>query len=718
MRSWAEAKVDNLEYTVHGWKGEIGAAENGAHFHGKLLDDIADGNVPHDLNTFIRKYATRDNGRMMPHSMMPHSTISPQADVWKMGEGGGWINSLASRGHQKLLGPVVNHLTRNPLYIVNYVNASKKIAPLVEQGLLTADQASVMAEIRATRDMLPTIHNPLDKTKFEEMLTTAFPFYFAQNQAWRRMGRLFATDPGAFMQYFISMSAVTQAVQNITKNSGLGVVAIPLTLLLFGVPLTASLTSMAVIDPFSTPSDTRGQTSPLSQAMEMFGPHAGWVPQVLGHLVLLDAPEWMKPLGSGTERNLAQNQMLVGPIGSSENFIDAAIPNSILKAGKQIITSYSGGNPEDFQTGGAFSAPAYIQAYTEARSSIMYEAMKKEAAVLKKSGVSNAEQRFALADYISKRFNPKIGGNDYNWLISQSRNMAHSVLWAKLAIGSFSPLSVGVGDTNPQVRKLRDKLIADPNLGFTGAINKIYQEEPYFTPEMMSKTKSTYGNNIPENRLVNDFLHSQGALVQDKPLAAWAFGPDVTKDANYFQPALQAMLDAGMRQRLTPKQMIENFFVQLGWNTYYNDVIPLAKQKAQQYQAAGITQPNGKPYTESSIRSEMEATLRKDNPYWNFNTGAKAASGQRAVEELKSLMYDSKYKDLQASHGPLIKHLQEFLDSPNGYVVHDKLQALVKSRKITSVEAKSTWLEGTITDWVARYPDLAPAMHTIFANLG
>lgn len=720
MRAWAESKVDNLEYTVHGWKGEIGAAKDAAHFHGQLLNDIADGNVPHDLNTFIRKYATKDNGRMMPHSMMPHSTISPQADVWKMGEGGGFVNSLATRGHQKLLGPVVNHLTRNPLYIVNYVNASKKIAPLVEQGLLTADQASVMAEIRATRDMLPTIHNPLDKTKFEEMLTTAFPFYFAQNQAWRRMGRLFASDPGAFMQYYISMSAVAQTVQNITKNSGLGVVAIPLTLLLFGVPLTASFTSMAVIDPFSTPSDTQGPTSTLTKAVEMFGPHAGWVPQVLGHIVLLDAPGIVtnSEAFKAKARKIAESQMVVGPIGSSENLLDAAVPNSILKAGKQEAIALLGGNPEKMAPTGAFSAPAYIQAYTEARSSILYEEMKKKAESLKNSGLSREQQRMEVANYISQKFNPEFGGNDYNQLISQSRNMALLTLTGKLVVGAISPLSVGIGDTNPQVRKLRDKLSANPALGFNGAINKIYQDEPWYSAEMMFKTKSKYGNYIPENQLVYKFVQDNAGMLSDNPLAAWAFGPDVTKDPNYFQPALQAMIDAGLRTRSTPEEMLKSFFVQLGWSTYYNDIVPAAKKQAEQYKSSGITQNDGKPFTESYLRGEMVKTLQKDNPSWSFKTGAKAAAGQRAVDQLKSMMYDSKYKDLQNSHRPLIQHLEQFFNAPDGYPMLAKYQEMVKKRQLTSEEAKATWVDGTVADWVARYPDLAPAMHTIFANLG
>ena len=723
IKSWAEAKIDNLEYTVHGWEGKIGSEKNGAYFHDQLLNDIADGNIPHDLNTFIRKYATNDKGSMLPHKKMPYETISPEVDIWRMGDGGGFINALASRGHQKVLGPLVNHLVRNPLYIVNYVNASKKIAPLVERGLLTADQASVMAEIRATRDMLPTIHNPLDKTKFEEMLTTGFPFYFAQNQAWRRVGRLFASDPGAFMQYYIAMSAVAQTVQDITKNSGLGVIAVPLTLALLGVPLTASFTSMAVIDPFSTSSDTQGPSSPVTQATEMFAPHAGWVATVLGHIVLLDAPGIFTDNKSVKSdlRNIAQNQMVVGPIGSSENLIDAAIPNSILKTLKQFAVagaSSTGGSSEDIAPTGAFSAPAWTQAYLEARSSLMYEEMKKKLESLKNSGLSNAEKRIEVANYISKKFNPNVGGNDYNWLVNQSRNAAFITLTGKLLLGSFSPLSIGIGDTNPQVRALRDKLSSDPVLGFNGAIAKIYQEEPYFTAEMMFKTKAEYGNSIPESQPVYQFLKDQGPFIQDNPLAAWAFGPDVTKNSNYFQPALQAMLDAGMRKRQTPRAVLETFFNQLGWNTYYNDIIPYAKKHAADLAKAGIKKSDGKPFTESGIRTELEATLQKDNPSWYFKTGAKAAAGERAVEQLQSLMYDTKYKDLQNSHRPLIKHLQEFFDSPEGYAMHNQLRGEVTKRQITSEDARATWVDGIIPDWVKKYPDLAPAMHTIFANLG
>jgi hypothetical protein len=628
---------------------------------------------------------------------------------------------------------MVNHMVRQPLFIAEYAAVRKRLLPMVEDGTLSADQASVLAEVRATENMIPFIHNPLDKTKLEEMISVGYPFYFAQNQAWRRMGRLFAQDPGKFMQYYIAISAVTHYVSEVKKNTGFSGVTIPLTMLLLGgIPLTGSTTSIGVIDPFQETSSDGEPQSVFQKAVSMFGPHAGFVPTVAGHIVLLDLPDSMKPLSylgvdADTQRRIAKQDAIVGPIGSSENLIDAAIPNSIVKNFKQMIIALSESKPDMIATTGPFAAPSYVQAFSEAMSAIMYENMTKEIARLKKQGVTGDSMRIDLAEWTAQQFDPSssAGPAGYNKLMADARTRALGVLAGKTAIGMFSPLSVGVGDSNPQVRKLRDLLASDPNIGFRGATAKIWTEHPEYMAELMSRSMSVQGNYIPENATVRNYLDGNAEFVRNNPLAAWAYGPDITKDKNYSVPANQALIDVGERKKITPPQALDNFFVQIGWNTYYNDIIPSAKQRTETLNNANIPQPNGKPWTESAVRAEMVASLSKDNTQWGeaLKKNKNAELQRRTVNQLQVLMKKPEVNSTPKQR-KLNTHLRDFLNSPNGYGAlatykeWEKKKLYLNNVPVDSNMVRSMWVDGIIPQWVDKYPDLAPALHTIFANFG
>ena len=739
LHAWATERVDNLEYIVHGQRGKISLTEaekeagmKEAHFHEKLLNDIADANVPDSLDSFMRKYATGKGDNLLTASKLPHSTISREVEDLK--GTGNWtaMQRVAAFGHQKAFGPMVNHMVRQPLFIAEYAAVRKRLLPMVEDGTLSADQASVLAEIRATENMIPFIHNPLDKTKLEEMISVGYPFYFAQNQAWRRMGRLFAQDPGKFIQYYIAMSAVTRYVSEVKKNTGFSGVTIPLTMLLLGgIPLTGSTTSIGVVDPFQETSSDGEPQSVVQKAVSMFGPHSGLVPTIAGHIVLLDVPDAMKPLSwfgvsPDAQRRFAKNDWVVGPIGSSENLIDAAIPNSIVKNFKQMIIALAS-KPDQIATTGPFAAPSYVQAFSEAMSAIMYENMTKEIARLKKDGVTGDSMRINLAEWTAQQFDPtsSAGPAGYNKLMADAKVRALGVLAGKTSIGAFFPLSVGVGDTNPQVRQFRDLLASDPDIGFRGATAKIWTEHPEYMAELMSRSGSVQGNYIPENAAVRKYIDGHTQFVRDNPLAAWAYGPDVTKDKSYSVPANQALIDVGERKKITPAEALDNFFIQLGWNTYYNDIIPTAKDRAERYNNAGVLDPNGNRWTESSMRASQVATLSKDNNQWGQAlTKHKAAELQRrTVSQLEALMQKPEVNNTPALR-KLNTHLREFLNSPDGYGAlatykeWEKKQMFVGSTLVDNDMVRSLWVDGTIPDWVKKYPDLAPALHTIFANFG
>ena len=238
------------------------------------------------------------------------------------------IQRASNSLHSKILGPIVNALSREPTWVVDYRHMSARCSSgSAKAGEMTQDQADVIAATRASYKSIRFVHNPLDRLKVENMMHTFAPFYFAQNQALRRAGRLLATNPGAFEQYLKAMLAANNVAHAVTLKNGTPTVIIPGTTL-GGEGITAALHALGIspsgsipigltggadvsttINPFSSAdTDLSGPGSSVESALKpSFGPVAAIPLKSIAALFDSRSP---------TIANIA-NKML-GPISASE----------------------------------------------------------------------------------------------------------------------------------------------------------------------------------------------------------------------------------------------------------------------------------------------------------------------------------------------------------------------------------------------------------------
>ena len=82
--------------------------------------------------------------------------------------------------------------------------------PLIDAGIKDYDEASPADALDPARStcVMRNVHNLTDRTQWTVTLRNWAPFYFAQEQAYRRMGRLLAEDPRAFRQYQLMISNI------------------------------------------------------------------------------------------------------------------------------------------------------------------------------------------------------------------------------------------------------------------------------------------------------------------------------------------------------------------------------------------------------------------------------------------------------------------------------------------------------------------------------
>ena len=717
--SWASKLVDNLEAVASREQHAVKTAEEtalgskpsvvGYAVNKPLLRDIADGNLVPDIDTFREKYSilVEDSNKLdkdgqplkvLDETAMPLKVTSrlPQA----IG-GSQLINRLSAYGHGKVLGPMVNYLSRQPTYIAEFMAERKLLEGRVKEGILNADQADVIAETNATQNMVRYIHNPDDKTKFEEMMRIASPFYFAQNQAWRRMGRLFADNPGAFMQYAATMYGVQQVAQQYKDKTKMATILLP-GLSLWGVPYMGSTSSLQTMDPIAQQLDPTGALNPIQTFREMAGPHMG--PLVSGPLeaftALIPALKENKVTSTAIDTTL-------GPIASQQTFgqnlYQALIPNSVLRNLIVGIRGFASSN-----NGSDFTQNSYNNAKLEAFTYTVTEMSRTEWNRLSKIKYSNdaIDDKFlrskAFAEWESKTFGAAADSWQQQQFLDAANKKAGLIWAAKLVFGLISPIAISTGAAEQKLRDQFRNYIADKKYkgNFAAAISAYERDHPYATLETISKSKSVSGARIPINQEAGDFMRSNSDTINRYPLAAWAYGPDLSKDPTFSEPTNMAMMASGIRERLTPNDFYKSFLVATG-NAYYY----------------GHIKPYYELYKESSgayawKKQKMDSYGGTFNKVWrdNYKSEASISTKDQAYTQIKEMVQLPQYKNLPvtALYKELIRQVEQ-----------DLKPALIEAqnRSYTFQEVKDAW-EQRMDDFRKKHPEAGPGIDAVFYNLG
>lgn len=706
--SWASKLVNNLEAVASREQHAIRTAEEtirsekppviGYAVNKPLLRDIADGNLVPDINSFRKKYSILNEDGNLNQTAMPLKVTSrlPQA----IG-GSQFINQLSAYGHGKVLGPMVNYLSRQPTYIAEFMAERKLLESRVKEGILNADQADVIAETNATQNMVRYIHNPDDKTKFEEMMRIASPFYFAQNQAWRRMGRLFADNPGAFMQYAATMYGVQQVAQQYKDKTGMATFLIP-GLSLWGVPFMGSTSSLQTMDPSAQQLDPTGALNPLQTIREMVGPHMGPVVSIPleAFTALIPALKENKVTGTAIDTTL-------GPIASQQtwgqNLYQALIPNSILRNLVVGIRGFASSN-----NGSDFTLNSYNNAKLEAFTYIATEMSRTEWNRLSKIKYSNdaTDDKFlrskAFAEWNSKTFGAAANSWQQQQFLDAANKKAGLIWAAKLAFGLISPIAISTGAAEQKLRDQFKNYIADKKYkgNFAAAISAYERDHPYATLETISKSKSVSGARIPINQEAGDFMQSNADTINRYPLAAWAYGPDLSKDPTFSEPTNMAMMASGIRERLTPDDFYKSFLVATG-NAYYY----------------GHIKPYYELYKESSgayawKQQKMDSYGGTFNKVWydNYKSQAAVSTKDQAYTQIKEMVQQPQYKNLPvtALYKELIRQVEQ-----------DLKPAIIEAKNgsYTFQEVKDAW-EQRMDDFRKKHPEAGPGIDAVFYNQG
>lgn len=652
LDDWAHNVVANLRGATRG--------ENHGPVNLGLLDKISNGSSvsTEDLEAIPREeWPTNVKGRK--------SVPAPPSNI---------VRTAANIGFQHLLNPVVNFISREPIAFSEFERQYNRELPFIANGLKTEDEAMVNAMAKTSQIVMRNVHNLTDRTQWTTTLRNWAPFWFAQEQAYRRMGRLLASDPRAFRQYQLMISNIHDVGQVLGGANGQSYFVVPGTgwLTPQGVagvsnffPITGAspvgmgwnLNSMSVV--FPTSDGVRPDLGPVVavpiQAFADFFPEMG-------------APAFKADV-------TAAESAVIGSSAASSPIWEQLVPNTIID---RLMEAANGGQ---FVPDRSFN------------STVMQTmaAMEYEGVLPSGPGVSTTELQ-AAADRI--------------------RNQTRIWYVMKALVGAITPVSPEIQvsganlrneynadvaawniATNPGSGTLQSEGYSMNDLGFpkelnddiksTGSLSKGIQQyisknpdataatifnaqHPGATAFTVAQSGSPTGAYITASVQAEQWINDHSALLKQYPMAAVYLMPQLT-DTKYNATIYNEQLAQGLRAKLSPDQFtqdgalpsfINQLYIAAGNTQFFGKIYPAYLQ-----QVNGLTSAAKFPIEQQFYNVTVPA-FQKANPIWGqwYTSDQKQQDRSQAVSQLQEM-----FKSGDAPAGPLTNEVHTLLDGYQNY---------------------------------------------------
>jgi hypothetical protein len=641
QEEWAAAQVEHVLSVLSG---------EGAKFHiihVSLLDQAATGDMK-DLKSF-----TSDINKMSPGAEpknIPAGDLQGPS-LLRKGARADFLKDLSDIGHEKLLGPMVNNMVRDHTFLLEQHNEMERIRHLIDNGILSEADAQVVADARATINMTKFVHNPKDKTLFEQNMRVAAPFYFAQNQAWRRAIRVMHIDPGAFERYLKVSLGVTNYISRASAGGQFPSIYIP------GTQFMGTLGMLG-----GSLTDLGGNTSPMGTLSMGLAADPGSVSSVIptgaeggwaGAFGLL-RPAW-GPLVTLPVKLLDKfmsndhipvfHKILTGIIGNEamnstieSEFFPSTIGRNVLDA-TVALANVIGIN--SISTDAEVSAQNLVM--NNAFDNLFSAEYKKVIATTNFTGVNaatgNPWTQNEIITYARAQADNKIASQFNNpQFMQEFLDRAHAaaiVMMISKAVLSFgAPVALSIQDQfsyMPEFQEIqneRNKNGTQKYPTFVDQLNQFAQQYPEHIFDLTSHSESISAN-YPETESAISMLETDPAFVAKYPNAAAYL---INRNSAYSPSAYTLEVSMNLRAKDSPQQYIDALLVSAGNDYYYNWVLT---QPA--YGGNGDTAATQTTYQQyQDITAFAKAYGRNTNPTW-YNSFVSATKDYNEIQALKQM---------------------------------------------------------------------------------
>ena len=641
--SYANEVVSSFRGLVEGASGVI---------HEDLINNIKNGERTYE--TALKNIPTTDS----PFAILGKS----HKPNW-----GNPIDKVLDLGYRTFINPVIDHISREPIFAHYLYENFRDLKPLLDSGAISEDEALRIAGQKATVAIVPLIHNPALRSQWATMSRNLFPFYFAQEQALKRIGRLGLQD-GRAIRTFRDFQMIQQGMNNPgfvhTDSTGKQYIVYPL-VGEFGNAALRGFQALG-IDSFSgMPESTIGNTASLATVLpEVKMP--GISP--MANLALTDLGKrfpWMEKVA-----NVASGGY------PATDWINTVLPNSSVR---------------DFYNGLTM----------DQRVNAVHNATLTAIASAQYHGI------------IDDKF-PMLPPAQQQQILDKIENNAKSNLFIQGLLSFFLPLAPNVTnmDYNKNLQSLRDEYQSLIKNGMTLAQAQdkflaTHGNQAISYTVGFSKTKEN-GATIPLSDTTINWLSNNNDIIKSNPNGAAYLIPQNTTGGD-VQAIENKLLTMHLRSQQTPAEFMNSVYVSKGWVDLGQDF--------KDYQAA--IQEAKKTNNITALTQISQAwqlvtqSYAQQNPIWwsSYKDPTKTVDAQNALKDFQSLQGAGKLGTTDQAKG-----IANLLASYNDY--HAAISQQTKGTKLTSIgytiqDAWNSYLDQEMTD----NPNLSNVINGVFRRV-
>ena len=526
---------------------------------------------------------------------------------------GNIFDKVIDAGHRNIIGPIIDHVSREPIFNHYLYENYRAYKPAIDSGALSEDEALRLSGQAAVGNILPMIHNPALRSQMAMIHRNLLPFYFAQEQSIKRVGRLITTNPQALREFQMIQQGINNPGFVHTDANGQQYIIYPV-LGEFGNAVSRGLDALGLQQYVGLPTSVTGNMSSLLSVL----------------------PESKMP-SVNPFANVAVSQL------------SNVFPNfmGLAKISNRVANLATGANPFDSKSSGYMSKGILDAMIPNSTIRDLFNALNMDQ---KESMVANAMQSAIAAAYASGQLNKEDYQNmtpaEQQAVMDRIQNNARTNLLVKGMLAFFLPLSPAV--SNDYYNKAGQSLRAEwlhltlpktgGGLGMTFPEATLKFSEEHGTDAMSYSVSSTVsgsgGSSVPLADEVLTWLDTNKKTMETHPYAAAYLVPQVQASPDALKVE-QTLLTMHLREQRTPQEFLTAIYTQKGWNDIqpsladYQDLVSKAKAAGNSHQVSALVSA-WKTYT---------AKFGLQNPIWyaDYNNPTKSTSAMTALGQLQDL---------------------------------------------------------------------------------
>jgi hypothetical protein len=478
------------------------------------------------------------------------------------------VRRMTNAMFRNVVTPQINWLSRTPMRLHNYALARDVFEPFADhlraQGMDDEQVEDLIHEHSVNRAMhttLPYIHNPELRSQMSQVTRNLAPFWFAQEQFYKRWARTFFYSPWAYRQASLVSNGLSHmGFIHTDPEDNQEYFVYPGSALVTDV-ISHTLGAFGVNDQIPVAADLTGQVSMLNPGL-----NRGFLPNYGPTVVIpLDGLKMLDPHMTNAINSIE------GSDASSSNFLSSVVPGTVLHLADVI-------DPTAINASQYASAQMSAIQYLEATGHGLGQTATNLVGTLQ-PGQSPPKTAgpYKAGDYFTQGLTNYVLQPDGKWRDNGSQAMKQYLdrvnNWARIlmvtrAIYGFSGPAAPEDYFNPS--GLSTQLTTFMNeMPYTQAVSTFMALHPNATAMTVFQTANNVDGFLPATQAAMQWLGANKKLVDEHPLASTYLLPAPDTAGQFDLAAYQEQLAEGLRTQKTPADYWTEIAYQSAANIYY-----------------------------------------------------------------------------------------------------------------------------------------------------